>query len=163
MRLSHLSATALCIIIMCLTACSAFSTEELLRQQLDAIDPADAVLVYEYVFTSSAATGACLATYIDQWYGSEFSFNEIQRVYEKQLVTNGWETWPRDVVEIWRRESPQGVYSMFLEDASVELEPERASYTLPSDVVAELVDYPTAYLVRLGFMRTSQAKKCSSR
>jgi hypothetical protein len=47
-----------------------------------------------------------------------------------------------------------------LVDVSGGINPEREGYVLPEFAIQELEDYPTAYLLSLGYMSVSQTRRC---
>jgi hypothetical protein len=147
--------------VVTLIACTPYSPEELLTTQIDTVAPNDpgSILVFEQFSTSSAATGACKSTWVDRWYGTDDSFDEVREGYQAKIA-EAWETWPEDVVPIWRLESENGLFSSVLVDVSGGINPEREGYVLPEFAIQELEDHPTAYLLRLGHMSVSQTRRC---
>ncbi len=157
-------ALALCGIALSLAAClfaPTGSDTKRVEQQFESFKPpVNAFLLYEHTFSDMGATGACAAVYIDRWYGTAESFDEVQLSYTAQINSGEWKIWPEDVSEIWRKETSEGLYSLIVRGFSNNLNAERASYTIPDDIREQMKTYPTIYLVGLGFMRASEVEQC---
>ncbi len=104
-------------------------------------------------------------TFLDRWYGTEMTSEEVAKKYQDDLASAGWAVFPEEVVEIWSKESKEGLYrihmDIFADPKSVP--PEQGSYKLPDSIMSVASKYKTVYLMGMTYMYPWVAKKCSGR
>ena len=143
-----------------LSACT--SPEDRLKSQFDTLPQVDSTLLYEYSAAYSSATGDCGGTFQDRWYGTSMSTEDVEKLYSDYLSRNGWIIWPEEVVEIWSRESDDGLYRIGVDvfPNSVEISQEQGDYQLPASVLVEASQYQTIYSLNMTYKTLYAAKKC---
>lgn len=145
--------------LLVLTSCR--SAEEKIQAEVKSLSLPNSRLLYEYIDTYSGATGSCAGTFIDRWYGSETEYNSLIKVYEDQLLEDGWILWPEDVVRIWRKQSQRGLFSMHMQMlTSQDTSNPQGLYKLPESFWLEAANYPTIYVVSITYMDAVHTKHC---
>ncbi len=138
------------------------SSESLIDTEYETLKHPASTLKYEYSFTTSSATGKCVGNAIDRWYGTQEEHGNVLEFFEQQLSGNGWEIWPEDVVQIWRKEDKDGIFtlSLYVFANGEEIDPNRAYYTLPDSILFQATDYQTVYVITLSHMSSADATRC---
>lgn len=146
-------------IFLVLTSCR--STEEKIKAEVKTLSLPNSTLLYEFTDTYSGATGNCAGRFIDRWYGSETEYNNLIKVYEDQLLQEGWTLWPEDVVKIWRKQSQIGLFSIYTQTlTSQHTSNPRGQYDLPESFWLEAANYPTVYVVSISYMDAVHTRRC---
>lgn len=149
-------------ISLSLVLVSCVSAEDLVATEHETLSLPGSILVYEMSFTTSGATGKCSSSVTDRWYGANEEPSTIAEDFEEQLASNGWETWPEDVVTIWRKETRDGIFtlstSMFTHGE--EINSDQVYYDLPESILSQLTGYRTGYVISISYMSIRDATYC---
>jgi hypothetical protein len=149
-------------IVMALGLISCVSAEDRLKAKFDTLPQVDATLLYEYRDVSSGATGECIGTFLDRWYGTTLDAETVEKIYSNSFVKTGWSIRPEEVVEIWSTEGEDGLYRASLDifaDPAV-ISQEQGGYKLPDSILHDAVSYQTVYLLGMVYMFPNVAQKC---
>lgn len=122
----------------------------------------DTTLIYEYQDAYSSATGDCAGMFIDRWYGSEMSYENIVKSYEKKFLDDGnWALRPEDATRIWRKQTQNELFSISIEAFTNQNESNPLHvYDLPDSLLQATTNYSTVYGISLSYMSKYSAKKC---
>jgi len=149
------------LLIGMLACSSGTSVTELIEERYAELEITNNLdLMYEYEQDSMGSTGACRSKWLDRWYRSDSPFDEIQQAFEEGMQTAGWERWPDDVVDMWRLNTSQGLYSGLIRDQSDRSPAESFEYTLPDEVLDAFSEDVTVIRINIGFMTPKSAKSC---
>ncbi|MBK8986838.1 MAG: hypothetical protein IPM39_12320 [Chloroflexi bacterium] len=147
------------ILLMTLTAC--VSSENLITTEYDKLMYPASTLMYTHSFTTSSATGKCAGQASDRWYGAESDPNVLLDAFKTELSRNGWAIWSEDTVQMWRKESDDGLFTFSIHVFKEEtIDPNQAYYNLPDSVLLQLTDYQSAYVTTISHMSPSDANRC---
>lgn len=152
----------LCVSLM-ITLASCVSEQQQPRAELSSLTPPKSVLLYENPHISSGATDECLAAALDQWYASQNKFSDLVTEFERQLPAQGWTLGPEDSSRIWRKQTQEGLFSLYLGDYSNRSEIEfyeMDNGPLPKSLVQEAAQYTTLFVVHVSFMQPEFVKSC---
>ena len=143
-----------------LTSCT--DPKTLLSAELDTFPNPNSTLLHEYGAVSSSATGDCIVTFMDRWYGTSINIEEITELFSTFFFENGWNIRSEEVVEIWSKKTKDGLYrvglSTFTDPTAVSQE--QGSYRLPDSVLQDFTQHQTIYLLGMTFMYPGPAEKC---
>jgi hypothetical protein len=150
------------IMFMVLGLASCASPEERINAQFDTLPQLDSILLYEYGATSSSATGDCGGVFLHRWYGTATSKEDVAKFYTDYLTNNGWSVWSGEAVEIWSRESDDGLYRIGVTvfDDSGDISQEQGNYQLPAMGLLAASQQETVYLLSMTYTVPRVAKKC---
>jgi hypothetical protein len=148
------------LVLLGLVACT--SPDEHIKTQFDTLPQPDSTLLYEYGAASSGATGDCGGVFLHRWYGTAMSKEDMTMFYADYLANSGWSIRSEDVVEVWSRESKEGLYRMVIDvftDPQT-ISQEQGNYRLPATVLREAHQYQMVYLLSMIHAVPWVAKKC---
>jgi hypothetical protein len=150
-------------LLLLLVSCT--PAEERIATEFETLPLPDSTLLYENFYVSSGATGDCISSVADKWYGTKITFQNDTDIFGEQLADKGWVQWPEDVVPIWRKETNDGLYTLGLTiyDNHEEITSGSTYYQLPDPILNEMSSYQTTYLIRLSYMTPSASERCFSR
>ena len=130
---------AFCLVVATLGLVSCTPPKERLISKFDALPQIDSVLLYEYSDAFYSASGECIGTFLDRWYGTSTSSEDVTKLYSASLPKNGWSIWPEDVVEIWSLQNSDGLYrtgvNVYNDPATISQQ--QADYQLPDSFYLE--------------------------
>jgi hypothetical protein len=147
--------------LLSVLSCSS-TAPNLMTKELEQLQEYEGELLYEDVFTSSSATGACNGTHLHRWYGAEQSFEEIYETLDEEASQNDWAPWPDDDPGIWRKETVNGLFTLALADFSNKPIPPQ-QYVIPDSAIHSMQNFRTVYFLHIGFMYKSVANECYDR
>lgn len=149
------------LVSVMLIVASCRSPEERIEAEYNTFSLPNSTLLYEYIDTYSGATESCSGMFIDRWYGSEATYDDLTTILEDQLSTRGWVLWPEDVVRIWRKQTQTGLFGLsMLALTGEEVTNPRGLYELPTSFFHETANYSTVYVISLTYMDASHVKRC---
>jgi hypothetical protein len=150
------------ILFMVLGLASCISPDERINAQFDTLPQQDSILLYKFGAASSSATGDCGGVFQHRWYGTAMIKEDVAKFYAEYLTDNGWSVWSGEAVEIWSRESDDGLYrtgvSIFADTGDISQE--QGSYQLPATVLLEASKYQTVYLLSMTYSVPRVAERC---
>jgi len=153
----------LAFVVIGLTSCA--SSEERLNSMFEALPQIDSTLLFEYSDTYSSATGECVGVFLDRWYGTSTTSEDVTALYFASLPKDGWNIWPEDVVEIWSLQNSDGLFRMTVDvyNDPGSISQQQANYQLPNSFYPEASHYRTVYLVSMTYRSPAAAERCFGR
>ncbi len=137
------------------------TSEERIQEEFDLLSPYEqGTFLYEHTSTSSSATGECASVMNEHWYGLKTDINDERLVewHSNQLINNGWHQ--KD--EFWTKEVKSGHFTFHLDfyPYAQNIESIDGHPFVPKEVLNQLSNFPTVYLLSMGFMTSSSKERC---